>query len=236
VETIAKIRPADYPDLLAAVDAGRTQRELALRYDCAPSLVARHVAKAKRVRAANEPALGRERDLSVESQAGSLREILEARLRDPGTSARDLASLINARTRLDADEQRHASEDALRMSLCAAKQRIRELELARIGLPKFFPGVDEWFDALPADVERWSELPGAPVELLAPGGGVHMMLPEDAAFLAEQLNWQPPPEFEPEEELIEEWRAKIVEHDARRSAAEPTLLIAAPGGDGHTTT
>jgi hypothetical protein len=40
VETIAKIRPADYPELLAAVDAGTSQRELALVYDCAPSLVA----------------------------------------------------------------------------------------------------------------------------------------------------------------------------------------------------
>jgi hypothetical protein len=34
VETIAKITPAAYPELLAAVDAGATQRELALRYDC----------------------------------------------------------------------------------------------------------------------------------------------------------------------------------------------------------
>jgi len=32
VQTIAKITPADYPDLLAAVDAGMTQRELADRF------------------------------------------------------------------------------------------------------------------------------------------------------------------------------------------------------------
>jgi hypothetical protein len=56
--------------------------------------------------------------------------------------------------------------------------------------------------------------------LLDQEGAAHMMLPEDAAFFAEHLNWQPPPEFERENELIEEWRARIAEHDARRSAAE----------------
>jgi len=45
VHTIAKVAPADYPDLLAAVDAGTSQRELARRHGCAPSLVARHGAK-----------------------------------------------------------------------------------------------------------------------------------------------------------------------------------------------
>ena len=51
MQTIAKITPADYPDLLAADDAGIPQRELANRYDCAPSLIARHLAKAERARA-----------------------------------------------------------------------------------------------------------------------------------------------------------------------------------------
>jgi hypothetical protein len=37
VHPIAKITPADYPELLAAADAGTPQRELARRYDCAPS-------------------------------------------------------------------------------------------------------------------------------------------------------------------------------------------------------
>jgi hypothetical protein len=103
VHTIAKITPADYPDLLAAVDAGISQRELALRYDCARSLVARHVARAKRARALGdrreEPDLG----LSGEPHTGSMREILEARLRDPRTSPRDLASLANAIAKLDAE-------------------------------------------------------------------------------------------------------------------------------------
>ena len=47
VQTIAKVTPADYPDLLAAVDAGVSQRELVSRYGCAPSLIARHVARAR---------------------------------------------------------------------------------------------------------------------------------------------------------------------------------------------
>ncbi len=101
MQTIAKITPADYPDLLAAVDAGMTQRELARRYDCAPSLIARHLARAKRSREPGEPVRGRDPSVTTEPHSGSLREILEARIRDPKTSARDLASLLNALAKLD---------------------------------------------------------------------------------------------------------------------------------------
>jgi hypothetical protein len=104
MHTIAKLTPADYPDLLAEVDAGISQRELARRYDCAPSLVARHVARARRARELSdrteEPDLG----LTAEPHTGSTREILEARIRDPRTSARDLASLTNALARLKEEE------------------------------------------------------------------------------------------------------------------------------------
>ncbi len=93
VHQIAKITPGDYPDLLAAVDAGTPQRELARRYDCAPSLVARHHARAKRERELSEPAPAGDRGASAEPHDGSVREILEARIRDPRTAARDLASL-----------------------------------------------------------------------------------------------------------------------------------------------
>jgi len=58
MQTIAKITPADYPDLLAAVDAGTTQRELARRYDCVPSLIARHVARARRSQSRANPCTG----------------------------------------------------------------------------------------------------------------------------------------------------------------------------------
>ncbi len=105
VHQIAKITPGDYPDLLAAVDAGTPQRELARRYDCAPSLVARHHARAKRERELSEPAPAGDRGASAEPHNGSVREILEARIRDPRTAARDLASLTNALARVEVEEQ-----------------------------------------------------------------------------------------------------------------------------------
>ena len=105
MQAIAKITPADYPDLLAAVDAGMPQRELARRYDCARSLIARHVARARRSRAPGEPVRVRDPGVTTEPHTGSMREILEARIRDPKTSARDLASLTNALARLQEEEQ-----------------------------------------------------------------------------------------------------------------------------------
>lgn len=78
------------------------------RYDCAPSLVARHVARAKRARELSDRTQEADRGLSAELQNGSMREILDARVRDPSTSARDLASLTNALARLK-EEQRGGS-------------------------------------------------------------------------------------------------------------------------------
>lgn len=101
MQTIPKITPDDYPDLLAAVDERITQRELARRYSCAPSLIARHVAKAKSARELTNPEEEPETDPSVGPIEGSTREILEARIRDPKTPGRDLASLANALTRLN---------------------------------------------------------------------------------------------------------------------------------------
>ena len=94
----AKITPDDYPDLLAAVDAGVSERELARRYRCAHSLVHRHVAKARGLR--ETLALPGETDPSAGPIKGSLSEILEARIRDPRTTARDVASLAGALARL----------------------------------------------------------------------------------------------------------------------------------------
>ena len=115
--TTAKITPADYPDLLAAVDARVPQRELARRYDCSPSLIARHVSRAKHARELDELTQERDPVLSRERHSGSMREILEARIRDPKTSARDLASLTNALARLHEEEEppsRHPSIYGLR--------------------------------------------------------------------------------------------------------------------------
>jgi transposase-like protein len=105
MHTIAKITPADYPDLLAAVDAGTSQRELARRYDCAPSLIARHVAKAKRTREPSERTQEPDLVVTAEAHTGSMREILQARIRDPKTSARDLASLVNSLAKLNEEQQ-----------------------------------------------------------------------------------------------------------------------------------
>jgi hypothetical protein len=103
VQIIPKITSDDYPVLLAAVDEGVSERELARRYGCAPSLVHRHVVKARRLREL-EP-LPDQTDLDVGPIEGSLSEILEARIRDPKTPARDLASLANALTRLKGEEE-----------------------------------------------------------------------------------------------------------------------------------
>jgi hypothetical protein len=67
---------------------------------CAPSLIARHVAKAKRLRELRDLEQVPEADLSIGPIDGSTREILEARIRDPKTPARDLANLANALARL----------------------------------------------------------------------------------------------------------------------------------------
>jgi transposase-like protein len=95
VSRIAKITSADYPNLLAAADEGVSQRALARRYGCAPSLIARHLARARReLTEALEAEVGP--DLRVTPVEGSVQEIVEARIRDPKTPARDLASLVNA--------------------------------------------------------------------------------------------------------------------------------------------
>lgn len=117
MQPISKITPADYPDLLAAVDAGITQRELARRYDCAPSLIAKHVARAKRARALDERPQERDSGPSGARHLGSLREILDERIRDPKTSARDLASLTNALARLPEEGQRSSQASILDLRL-----------------------------------------------------------------------------------------------------------------------
>jgi len=106
MQTVAKITSADYPDLLAAVADGVSQRELARRYSCAPSLVARHVTKATHARELDDLAIESALDQNGQPSTGSMRELLEARIHDPQTSARDLASLINALARAREEEER----------------------------------------------------------------------------------------------------------------------------------
>ena len=215
MKRIPKITSSDYPDLLAAVDGGVSERELARRYDCAPSLVHRHVARAKRARELADRVVEPDTERIVEPIEGSVRDLVEARIRDPHISARDLASLMNALSKLDVEEA-SAADDELRLQLVAARQRVRELERANFRLPICMPGVNEWLDALPPGV-TWSHLPGAPVELVDSVGDAHLVMPEDVWFFVEHLGWTTPPVYEPEDELIEEWRAKIAEYDARHA-------------------
>ena len=108
MQRTAKITPDDYLDLLRAVDEGVSERELARRYRCARSLVHRHIVKARHLR--DLEALQEETDLSARPINGSLGEILDARIRDPNTPARDLASLTNALSRLNKEEGPGAGE------------------------------------------------------------------------------------------------------------------------------
>jgi hypothetical protein len=104
MNTTPKITPSDYPDLLAQADAGMTQREQARRYHCAPSLIARHLGRARRARELSERARAHDAEATAEQPTGSMRELLEARIRDPKTSARDLAALVNSLARLDGQD------------------------------------------------------------------------------------------------------------------------------------
>jgi hypothetical protein len=84
------------------------------------------------------------------------------------------------------------------------------------------PGVEEWFAALPEDVEEWWELPDAPVELVSSFGTPHYVTADVAWFFVERLGWTRPLEFEPDEDVIEEWRAKIADYDARNALTTST--------------
>jgi hypothetical protein len=58
----------------------------------------------------SEPAAAGDRGATAEPRNGSLREILEERIRDPRTAARPLASLTNALARLEVEEQGRAAK------------------------------------------------------------------------------------------------------------------------------
>jgi hypothetical protein len=96
----------------------------------------------------------------------------------------------------------------------------QQAEVRSDGLRTIMPGVEEWFDALPADVEDWTQLPDAPVELLDQNRDAHHVLREDVWFFVEHLNWTTPPVFEPDDDVIEEWRVRIAEYDARLAQLE----------------
>ena len=126
MQTTAKITPDDYPDLLAAVDEGISQRELACRYGCAPSLIARHLSKARRARNLSTAEEKPETDPSIRPIERSAREIVEALIRDPKTSARDVASLTNALTRMNQEEEPGAPDLSVSWRPSSITSRKRE--------------------------------------------------------------------------------------------------------------
>ncbi len=215
---IAKITPAGYPDLLAAVDAGISQRQLADRYDCAPSLVARHIAKAKRAREANEPAPRRDVDLSADPHEGSMRELLEARIRDPRTSARDLASLMNALAKLKEEQKRAGSDSQPSISMLHVGTHIVEPEKWRHDYDSERPTF-RLMIRVPGGMEHVVDglTPGQVLQCLGIGLGV--WTPEQLAALEAALRADPEPEYTPLTEAeIEELSERIAtERAARRS-------------------
>jgi hypothetical protein len=222
VHTIAKITPADYPDLLAAVDAGISQRQLADRYECAPSLVARHIAKAKRAGEANEPAPRRDVDLSADPHEGSMREILEARIRDPRTSARDLASLTNALAKLKEEQKRAGSDGSI--SMLRVGTHIVEPEKWRHD----YDSERQTFQLMirvPGGIEHMVDglTPGQVLQCL--GIGLRVWTPEQLAALEAALRADPEPEYTP---LTE---AEIEELSERIATALHGALVS-PGGSG----
>jgi len=96
--------------MLAAVDDGVSQRELARRYSCAPSLIARHVAKARRLREENALEAEVGADPGAGPLKGSMGEILEGRIRDPNTPGRELPGLVNALARLGNEVEQRGSD------------------------------------------------------------------------------------------------------------------------------
>lgn len=217
MHTIAKITPADYPDLLAAVDAGISQRQLADRYDCAPSLVARHVARAKRVRELREPAGGSNPGLTADPHEGSMREILEARIRDPRTSARDLASLTNALAKLKEEQKRAGSDGHPSISMLRVGTHIVEPEKWRHDYDSERPTF-RLLIRVRGGMEQMDRLtPGQVLQIL--GIGLRVWTPEQLAALEAALRADPEPEYTPltEAEIAELDERITAERAARRS-------------------
>jgi hypothetical protein len=158
MQTIAKITSADYPDLLAAVNAGVPQRELARRYDCARSLIARHVARAIRAQEHSERPRGPDLDMAAMQREGSTREILQALIRNPKTSARDVASLTNALARVNEEEPKSGpSIKELRLGTLIIEPEPRSGPKPRYRMMLRVPGGVEYlagtgYEFSPADV------------------------------------------------------------------------------------
>jgi hypothetical protein len=217
-------------ELLRRNRLGESQAALADDFGCSKSLVQRRIARAKLAEERDQPRAnghleGGEptlRGLADDDHAPIQVRAEYERIVRESPDSRSVVAALKELERLDRESD--LPRDAGRQ-LLAAIQRIRELEAEQFRLPRFMPGVEEWFDALAADVEGWTQLPGAPVELVDQLGDAHHVLPEDVWFFVEHLNWTTPPVLELDDDLIEEWRARIGKYDARRAQVELTALI-----------
>jgi hypothetical protein len=127
--------------LIVRATAFEVHKDLARRYDCASSLTARHVARATRAGELSDRTQEPDLVLASEPHTGSIREILEARIPDPKTSARDLSSLVNSLAKLDEEQEAaerpsddesdaHPDYDALRDSHPEAAVSFHAVRLA----------------------------------------------------------------------------------------------------------
>src|SRR6266566_524697 len=195
-----------------------TQRQLADRYGCAPSLVARHIAKAKRVRELREPARGSDPGPSAEPHNGSMREILEARIRDPGTSARDLASLANTLAKLKEEQKRAGSDGHSSIYTLRVGTHIVEPEKWRRDYDSERPTF-QLLIRVPGGIEHvvGGLTPGQVLQILGIGFGV--WTPEQLAALEAAVRADSAPEYTPlsEAEITELGERIAAERAARRS-------------------
>ncbi len=121
MQTLSKITPADYPELLASVAAGMTQRELARQYGCAPSLVARHLARARRAE--------EQRDPTERPDAGATDEPLDdCRQIEPGPAPG--AAMSDGPTNTGVDIRQRLEQEALHSTDARSRlAALRELRL-----------------------------------------------------------------------------------------------------------
>jgi hypothetical protein len=210
-------------ELLRRNRLGESQAVLAAAFGVSKSLVQRRIARARLALTDESDAVRAAGDIQAGSSSAAAAEtpiMIRAEYERIVREAKDARSRVAALRELDRFDREGDPPGDLRHQLLATKRRIRELEIQQFRLPRFMPGVKEWFASLPPDIEDWTQLLDAPVELIDQCGDAHHVLAEDVWLYTEKLGWTTPPVWEPDDDVIEEWRARIAEFDARKTDAE----------------